>query len=49
MGLERYLRDIKSQLGMCRNERLLIGSDWKTDVEGGVGGIECVVILEWKV
>ena len=49
VGLERCRRDMESQLGMCRNKRLWIGSDWNADVEGGVGGIECVVILEWKV
>ena len=33
--LERCRRDLESQLSMCRNERLLIGGDWKANVGRG--------------
>ena len=45
VGLESRRRDLESQLSMCRNERLLIGTRM---CGGGVRGTECVVILEWE-
>ena len=35
VGMERCQRDMESQLGMCRNERLLIGGDWNANVGRG--------------
>ena len=35
VGLERCRRDMESQIGMCRNERLLIGNDWNMNVGRG--------------
>ena len=34
-GLERCRRDVESQIGMCRNERLVIGGDWNANVGRG--------------
>ena len=33
VGLKLCRRDMESQLGMCRNERLLIGGDGKGECE----------------
>ena len=35
VSMERCRRDLKSQLSICRNERLLIGGDWNANVGRG--------------